>query len=149
MLKTLFRKLLYEHGNLHDSVNNLIKELDEVQIAIDHDSLNFTLREENAFYPNAFKDTVLDEERFLKQKEKLEWLKGLYRKNLDDNTAIGMIRPITNEEIKVAMFFDGDNKAPRPDGFSSCFFKHAWDISKEKVFSVMRDFYMNGKLLQE
>ncbi|GJT64273.1 hypothetical protein Tco_1015753 [Tanacetum coccineum] len=77
MLKTLFRKLLYVHGNLHRSVNNLRKELDEVQIAIDHDPLNFTLREEEVVYPNAFKDAVLDEERFLKKKEKVEWLKSL------------------------------------------------------------------------
>ncbi|GKB03003.1 hypothetical protein Tco_0831092 [Tanacetum coccineum] len=118
MLKTVFCKLLYEHGNLHSSVNNLRKELDEVQIAIDHDPLNFTLREEEVVYPNAFKDAVLDEERFLKKKEKVEWLKfegskvadafishfmkflgmegstihlpteGLYRKHLHDNTTI-------------------------------------------------------------
>ncbi|GKB26199.1 hypothetical protein Tco_0865600 [Tanacetum coccineum] len=57
-----------------------------------------------------------------------------------------MIRPITNKEIKMAMFSIGDNKAPGLDGFFSCFFKHVWDISREDVCSVIRDFYMNGQL---
>ncbi|GJV23895.1 hypothetical protein Tco_1376590 [Tanacetum coccineum] len=56
-LKTPIRKLLHDQGNLHEQVNRLRVELDE-----------------NAHYLLAFKEASLDEERFLRQKSKIEWL---------------------------------------------------------------------------
>ncbi|PWA86907.1 RNA-directed DNA polymerase, eukaryota, Reverse transcriptase zinc-binding domain protein [Artemisia annua] len=49
-LKSPFRKLLHNQGNLHDRVDRLRKELDEVQKAIDKDPFNSALREEHAHY---------------------------------------------------------------------------------------------------
>ncbi|GJT69751.1 sodium/hydrogen exchanger 6 [Tanacetum coccineum] len=75
-LKSHFRKLLHNHGNLHDRVNKIHIELDEAHNAIDRDPSSSVLREEHAHYLLAFKEAYLDEERFLKQKAKVEWLKA-------------------------------------------------------------------------
>ncbi|GKC41519.1 sodium/hydrogen exchanger 6 [Tanacetum coccineum] len=74
-LKSPFHKLLHEHGNLHERVNRLRVKLDEAQKAIDKDPSSFILHEEHAHYLLAFKEAQLNEERFLKQKAKIEWLK--------------------------------------------------------------------------
>ncbi|GKF82844.1 hypothetical protein Tco_0244500, partial [Tanacetum coccineum] len=41
-----------------------------------------------------------------------------------------MAKDVTDEEIKKALFDMDDNKAPGPDGFTSKFYKKAWDIVK-------------------
>ncbi|GKF79919.1 hypothetical protein Tco_0235487, partial [Tanacetum coccineum] len=74
LLKKPLRKLLHDQGNLHDRVNRLRVELDEVQDAIDKDPFNVVLRDEEAAYIQAFNEAKVDEERFLKQKAKIEWL---------------------------------------------------------------------------
>nr|GEV86720.1 hypothetical protein [Tanacetum cinerariifolium] len=73
-LKTPLRKLLYDQGNLHDRVNRLHLELDEAQKAINRNPSCLLLRDEHAHYLMAFKEASLDEERFLRQKSKIEWL---------------------------------------------------------------------------
>ncbi|GKB63570.1 putative RNA-directed DNA polymerase [Tanacetum coccineum] len=73
-LKKPLRKLLHDQGNLHDRVNKLRHELDEVQKALDLNPTDSVLREEEAVYVHAFNEAKLDEERFLKQKAKVEWL---------------------------------------------------------------------------
>ncbi|GJT36586.1 putative RNA-directed DNA polymerase, eukaryota, reverse transcriptase zinc-binding domain protein [Tanacetum coccineum] len=73
-LKKPFRKLLHEQGNLHDRVNRLRHELDEVQKALDNNPADSNLRDEEAIYLKAFNEAKLDEERFLKQKAKIDWL---------------------------------------------------------------------------
>nr|GEY29857.1 RNA-directed DNA polymerase, eukaryota, reverse transcriptase zinc-binding domain protein [Tanacetum cinerariifolium] len=74
-LKSPFRKLLHTQGNLHNRVDFLRKELDVIQKAIDKEPNNSDLREEHAHYLLAFKEASLDEERFLRQKSKIKWLK--------------------------------------------------------------------------
>ncbi|GJU91234.1 sodium/hydrogen exchanger 6 [Tanacetum coccineum] len=81
-LKSSFRKLLHNHGNLHERVNNIQIELDEAQKAINRDPSSYILHEEHTHYLLAFKEAQLDEERFLKQKAKIKWLK-----TGDSNTA--------------------------------------------------------------
>nr|GFC88879.1 hypothetical protein [Tanacetum cinerariifolium] len=73
-LKKPLRKLLHDQGNLHDRVNRLRVELDVVQKALDLDPSNSLLRDEEAVYIQAFNDAKIDEERFLRQKAKIQWL---------------------------------------------------------------------------
>ncbi|GJT46976.1 sodium/hydrogen exchanger 6 [Tanacetum coccineum] len=73
-LKSPFRKLLKDQGNLHLRVEFLRTELDEAEKALDCDPSNSILREEEAIYLKAFNQSILDEERFLKQKAKIKWL---------------------------------------------------------------------------
>ena len=56
---------------------------------------------------------------------------------------------ITHEEIKKAMFFIDDYKAPSLDGFSSLFFKVAWSIIGSDVIDAVISFFKSGSLLQE
>ncbi|GJT80044.1 reverse transcriptase domain, reverse transcriptase zinc-binding domain protein [Tanacetum coccineum] len=132
-----------------------------------------------------FNDAIVDEERFLKQKSKIEWLEvgdsnlayfhksikscnqrsridvittadnvevsgnlvsdvfvshyqaflgtdlvcdeldtvGLFDKKVSEISNVNMMKPISNDEIKKAMFSIGDDKAPGPDGYTSAFFK--------------------------
>ncbi|GKA41349.1 putative reverse transcriptase domain-containing protein [Tanacetum coccineum] len=53
---------------------------------------------------------------------------GLFLKKVSADSFSSMVRPVTDEEIKAAMFSIGDERAPGPDGFSSAFFKKGWDI---------------------
>ncbi|GKC45382.1 hypothetical protein Tco_1063104 [Tanacetum coccineum] len=78
--KDMFGEVVSHHwnttiaGNLHDRISKLRKELDEVQIAIDKNPNDSTLRDEEAVYIQAFTDVKIDEECFLKQKAKVDWL---------------------------------------------------------------------------
>lgn len=74
-LKSPIRKLLRDQGNLPARVKNLRTELDEVQKSLDNDPTNTVLREEEAIFLEAFKNAILDEERFLKQRAKVDWLR--------------------------------------------------------------------------
>nr|XP_043612922.1 uncharacterized protein LOC122584908 [Erigeron canadensis] len=188
-LKRPLRKILFQQGNLHARVDQCRADLDEIQAEIDKDPTNSGLREKETIVLKKFNDASYDEECFLKQKSKVEWLKcgdsnskffhnsvksknhrsrievikdvngvihegkaaalalvahyenflgsrgdmspfmhdGLFSRIIDTQQANDMIRTVSQEEIKKAMFSIGDNKAPGPDGFSSAFFKKTWD----------------------
>ncbi|GJT31558.1 hypothetical protein Tco_0921977 [Tanacetum coccineum] len=74
-LKKPIRKLMYEKGNLHENVIRLRAKLDQLQIDLDMDPGNVRLREDEAEAVLAFNEALVIEERFLKQKAKIEWLK--------------------------------------------------------------------------
>ncbi|GJS82598.1 retrovirus-related pol polyprotein from transposon TNT 1-94 [Tanacetum coccineum] len=74
-LKKPFRKLLYENGNIHKNVDVPRVELDRVQTDLDQDPNNISLRDEEATYVIAYSDALLLQERFLRQKAKIQWLK--------------------------------------------------------------------------
>nr|GEW45096.1 hypothetical protein [Tanacetum cinerariifolium] len=76
LLKKPLRNLLAKQGNLHDRVTRLHHELDVVQKALDNDPPSVVRPDEEALYLTAFNQAVLDEERFLRQKAKVEWLGG-------------------------------------------------------------------------
>ncbi|GJS68607.1 hypothetical protein Tco_0683172 [Tanacetum coccineum] len=81
-LKKPFRKMMHDNGNLHDRVTKLCIEVDEIQKALDKNPADPILREEEVAYVHAFNEAKLDEERFLKQKAKVDWLEAR-----DANTA--------------------------------------------------------------
>nr|GEY45699.1 hypothetical protein [Tanacetum cinerariifolium] len=178
MLKKPLRKLLHSHGNLHDRVNKLRVELDAVQKALDQDPHNSTLREEKAvlfhktikgknqrscieiirnannieFTGSPVADYFVEHYMaFLGVNEPCNNLDptDLFTKHVSDNSCAKMIRPVTNEEVKRAMFDIGDDKSPGPDGYSSLFFKESWDTVGEDVCRAVRDFFRNRKILKE
>nr|GEW11614.1 hypothetical protein [Tanacetum cinerariifolium] len=73
-LKKPLRKFVYDHGNLHDRVNKLWIELDEVQKALDIDPAYLILKEEAAEYLHAFNEAKLDEER--NQRRRVETIRN-------------------------------------------------------------------------
>nr|GEV27712.1 hypothetical protein [Tanacetum cinerariifolium] len=110
-------------------------ELDEVQKALDLDPDNHILREEEADYVEAFNVPTLDEERFLKQKEKSS---GWMLNKVSKMSYLVMVRDISDAEIKIAMFDIGDDRAPGPDGFTFAFFKIGWDVVGSDVCKAIR-----------
>ncbi|GKC65600.1 methylenetetrahydrofolate reductase 1, partial [Tanacetum coccineum] len=74
---------------------------------------------------------------------------GLFINRISNYTALNMVRNITNEEIKTAMFGIGDDRVPGPDGYTSAFFKKSWTIVGTDVCNAVREFFNNGKLLKE
>nr|GEV19289.1 hypothetical protein [Tanacetum cinerariifolium] len=62
LLKKPLRKLLYEKGNLHNNVNQLRNDLDQVQVRLDADPFNESIREEEATILEAFNEACLMEE---------------------------------------------------------------------------------------
>nr|GEU87335.1 hypothetical protein [Tanacetum cinerariifolium] len=173
-LKSPFRKLLHDHGNLHERVNKIRVELNEAQKAIDMDPFSFILRDEHAHYVLDFKEAQLDDERFLKQKAKVEWLKASdsntayfhkiaqskCAKNriemvsdssntfYDGNQADCMVRNVTDAEIKSVMFSMEDDRAPSLNGFTAAFYKKAWDVVGGDITCAIRDFFSNVILAQ-
>ncbi|GKC83476.1 RNA-directed DNA polymerase, eukaryota, reverse transcriptase zinc-binding domain protein [Tanacetum coccineum] len=71
------------------------------------------------------------------------------RSIVSNEDACDMIGPVSNEEIKEALFGIEDNKAPGPDGYTSKFFKKAWTVVGDDVCMAIKEFFATGKLLGE
>ncbi|GJU39339.1 retrovirus-related pol polyprotein from transposon TNT 1-94 [Tanacetum coccineum] len=129
-----------EVSNLHDRVNRLRVELDEAQKAINRNPSCLLLCDEHAYYLMAFKEASLDEERFLRQKSKIEWLNAG-----DSNTTYFykiVKRKVSDRKLKVLILIR-DDTAHGPDGFTVVFFKKVWDIVGGEVTTPNRDSFSN------
>ncbi|GJR82366.1 hypothetical protein Tco_0153151 [Tanacetum coccineum] len=210
-LKKPIRKMMYDKGNLHANVIRLRENLDRLQADLDSDPSNVTIREEEAAAVVAFNEALLLEEKLLKQKAKITWLRegdantayfhkmvrsrvsrsridvvmdvngavfqnddvanafinhyevflgqagtttefdinNLFSTRLDANEALDMIRGVSSQEVKSAMFSMGNDKSPGPDGYTAAFFKDTWDIIGSDVTKAVCEFFTNGRLLKE
>ncbi|GJY53051.1 RNA-directed DNA polymerase, eukaryota, reverse transcriptase zinc-binding domain protein [Tanacetum coccineum] len=211
-MKKHLRNMNRLNGNVFDKARALRVELKRVQSSLDKDPDNVSLREEEYVYCNAYKEAASDEEKVLRQKTKIQWLKdgdhnstyfhnmlkgrkfrsrikvvydaqgnkfegddiafkfvdhfqkflgsedevfliddldSLFINKLDAQCAAHMIRPVLNDEIKLAMFSIEDDKAAGPDGFSSKFFKAAWSVVGSDLHGAVKEFFSSSKLLGE
>ena len=57
--------------------------------------------------------------------------------------------PLTNEEIKIAMFSIGGLKAPGEDGFQAIFFQKCWETVGESVCRSLRQVWEQPNQLSE
>ncbi|GKB83822.1 RNA-directed DNA polymerase, eukaryota, reverse transcriptase zinc-binding domain protein [Tanacetum coccineum] len=73
----------------------------------------------------------------------------LFTCKLTEEEALSMIKEVSNDEIKKAMFDIADVKARGPDGYTICFFKKAWCVVEKDICQAIKDFFVNGKLLKE
>ena len=60
-----------------------------------------------------------------------------------------MIRPVTGQEIKSAVFQFNPDKAQGPDRFNVHFYQKNWSNVGKKNTAVIKDFFQNEKLLRE
>ncbi|XP_052627262.1 uncharacterized protein LOC128133760 [Lactuca sativa] len=74
---------------------------------------------------------------------------SLFSKKLDLVQAVEMVKVVTDEEIKNALFDIDDDKAPGPDGFSAKFFKSMWIVVGNDFCQAVKEFFCNGQLLKE
>ncbi|XP_039020001.1 uncharacterized protein LOC120151688 [Hibiscus syriacus] len=65
----------------------------------------------------------------------VEWLKSLLDYSLPDGADVFLVGEITDKEIKEALFRHGKDKSQGPNGYTSWFFKVAWEI-------VCKDFFV-------
>ncbi|KAG6783515.1 hypothetical protein POTOM_012964 [Populus tomentosa] len=70
----------------------------------------------------------------------------LYPKPISDASKTIMLLPLTNDEIKAALFSIPDNKAPGPDGYNAFFFKKCWHIIGTDFIAATRYFFTNNSL---
>ncbi|XP_039019820.1 uncharacterized protein LOC120151429 [Hibiscus syriacus] len=76
-----------------------------------------------------------------------EWLKSFLTYSLPAGAADVLTAGITNAEIRVALFRQGNNKSPGSDGYTSWFFKAAWEIICNDFFNAVRYFFQTSTLL--
>ncbi|GJV18998.1 hypothetical protein Tco_1368018 [Tanacetum coccineum] len=110
MLKKPLRKLNFEQGNLFDNVKNLRKELSCIQIAMEADPHSISLREAELICLKAYNDSPISI---------VEDMSGVpyFGPDLSMNNAEYMIRDISDDEVKLALFDIDGNKAPARMGF--------------------------------
>lgn len=60
-----------------------------------------------------------------------------------------LTQPIDDLMIKEALFHIGDEKAPRPDGYTAAFFKSNWELIKVDFLDAVHEFLNNGRLLKQ
>jgi hypothetical protein len=58
-----------------------------------------------------------------------------------------LMRPITQEEVDQAVKYMPSGKAPGPDGFTTDFFHHCWDLIREEVWQVVEESRTSGQVL--
>ncbi|GJY87437.1 putative RNA-directed DNA polymerase, partial [Tanacetum coccineum] len=74
---------------------------------------------------------------------------NLFHNKLSNEHAARMVRQVSSSEVKSAIFSMGNDKSPGPDGYTSAFFKEAWDVVGDDVVSAVQEFFVNGILLKE
>ncbi|XP_034915333.1 uncharacterized protein [Populus alba] len=70
----------------------------------------------------------------------------LYPKQISAASKTSMLLPLTNDEIKAALFSIPDTKAPGPDGYNAFFFKKCWSIIGTDFIAATRYFFTNNSL---
>nr|GEW18662.1 RNA-directed DNA polymerase, eukaryota, reverse transcriptase zinc-binding domain protein [Tanacetum cinerariifolium] len=177
-LKHPLNNLNWSNSNLVEKVKVLKDDLKKIQTEIYTDPYDKNLRDKGRVVLEKYLEAVKDEEKLLYQKCKIKWLsygdknnsffhkmikgrglnapvssidtcKDLFITKLSPYESIQMVKPITDNEIKKAMFNITDNKAPGPDGFLAKFFKAAWHIVGSDVCSAVKEIFSSGKLLGE
>ncbi|GJV08557.1 sodium/hydrogen exchanger 6 [Tanacetum coccineum] len=174
-LKKPLRKLLYDQGNIHANVDRLRHELDIVQRDLDADPFYIHIREEESAYvvkgrvsrSRIDAVSIADGVQFDGDQVPLAFVchytsflghqgdsiplnsNDLFTNKLDPNVAHNMIRNVTPQEIKDAIFSMGNDKSPGPDGYSAAFLKKAWDIVEDDIIKAVHEFFTNGTLLKE
>nr|GEZ85910.1 RNA-directed DNA polymerase, eukaryota, reverse transcriptase zinc-binding domain protein [Tanacetum cinerariifolium] len=122
------------------------------EITIEEMLLKFVDKEEMV-YSNGYKNALMDEERL--NKSRIESI-------IDDDghsfTGVDVADKFVEHFQNILalrgililwMTLSSYNKAPRPDGFTSKFFKAAWGIMGGDVYRAVKEFFDSGKMLGE
>ncbi|GJR45733.1 hypothetical protein Tco_1313836 [Tanacetum coccineum] len=75
--------------------------------------------------------------------------KNIFNSKLSMEESNEMIKEESDEEVKEALFDIKDDKALGPNGFTSKFFKEAWDTVGKDVCQAVQRCFKTGKLLGE
>ena len=73
-------------------------------------------------------------------------MQHLYSNIISEDSRLSLNLPITDEDIKAALFSIPDNKSPGPDGYNAYFFKHCWSIIGTDFLAAVRYFFTHNCL---
>lgn len=59
-----------------------------------------------------------------------------------------LLKPVSDPEVKEAVFQQDGDRAPGPDGFPGYFFQKFWDVVGADVCKAMKHFFRSGKILR-
>ena len=76
----------------------------------------------------------------------VDTLKELLGFQCGEIDCIKLEREVTREEIKEVLFRMPGNKSPGPDGFTTEFFKEAWEIIGDDITMAVQSFFVKGFL---
>ncbi|KAL0313709.1 UNVERIFIED_CONTAM: hypothetical protein Scaly_2907800, partial [Sesamum calycinum] len=79
----------------------------------------------------------------------LSFLRTELKHTLTLEEASFLIRPVTREEIKEAIFDIDEESAPGPDGYTSAFFRTAWPVVGQAISEAICEFFRTGQLLKQ
>ena len=65
----------------------------------------------------------------------------------EQNSAL--LKPVTSEEVKKAVFEINSSKCLGPDGMSGYFYQQFWETSGEEITAMVQEFFRTGKLEEE
>ncbi|KAJ1417307.1 Zinc knuckle CX2CX4HX4C [Sesbania bispinosa] len=71
------------------------------------------------------------------------------QKKVTDDLNTKLLRPVSEEEVKLAIFSMDALKAPGPDSLNGLFYQDHWEDLKNDVFVVVADFFNTGALNDE
>ena len=60
-----------------------------------------------------------------------------------------LTKELTEEEVTIAVFQLGADKASGPDGFSGMLYQKIWRIIKNDMVEAVWSFFMNGRMMKE
>lgn len=60
-----------------------------------------------------------------------------------------LLKEVSEEEVKTALFQMDPDKAPGPDGMTPAFYQRHWSIVGKDVFQLVRKFFQEGRLPDE
>jgi hypothetical protein len=71
---------------------------------------------------------------------------GLFPNTITEASKAAALTPITDDDIKAALFSIPDAKAPGPDGYNALFYKKSWDIIRVDFIAAIRFFFSTNTL---
>ncbi|GKA59161.1 RNA-directed DNA polymerase, eukaryota, reverse transcriptase zinc-binding domain protein [Tanacetum coccineum] len=146
------------YGNLHEKVIELREKLSEIQKSMDKDPHNASIKKQEAMILKEYTIAKKDEEKLLVELVKARLRLSAMRMGKDlklNSETVSkedvefMIRSVSDEEVKDALFDNCDNKAPRPDGYTAKFYKKAWPTVGSDVCNAIKEFFKNRRMLGE
>ena len=78
----------------------------------------------------------------------LQELGSIQVPKLDANQILYLDRPVTNEEIEMAIFQLGPQKSPGLDGIPAFFYQELWTIVRQDIFNFVHAFFHSGNLFK-
>ncbi|KAJ6889555.1 hypothetical protein NC652_030338 [Populus alba x Populus x berolinensis] len=128
---TFFHKSL-----LHRQVRNRVHNLQDAEGNLVHD------QQKIGKIASAYYEELLSTPQPLLTED----ITNLFPNSITEESKAAALMPITDEDIRAALFSIPYTKAPGPDGYNALFYKKSWDIIKADFTAAIRFFFSTNLL---